>query len=200
MLRAPRPSRRSQVETAMIEAAGTGHLPLIASLIADGAREGSWDPALAEPGSARQNLMAKIGQALQHGSLRQIDPRTGKWIVTRIDGWIYRDDAQAPPVGFGLFKEMHPGVFELWLCAIEPKRQGEGRGREMIEELMATPQGRHTWLARCAVRSQGGRRCAHVLARLGFFVGRKTSKEEWLLHESTPTAIQQYVATADMGQ
>jgi GNAT superfamily N-acetyltransferase len=184
----------------MIEVAGTEHLALIASLIADGAREGSWDRALAEPGPASQNLMAKIGQALQHGALRQIDPRTGKWIVTRIEGWIYRNDPRAPPVGFGLFKEIQPGVFELWLTAIEPKLQGDGLGREMIRELMATPQGRHTWLARCAVRSQGGRRCAHVLERLGFFVGRRTSREEWLLHESTPSAIQQYVATADMGE
>jgi hypothetical protein len=184
----------------MIEVAETGHLPLMASLIADGAREGSWDPALAAPGPASQNLMAKIGHALQHGWLRQTDPRTGESIVTRIEGWIYRTDDRDPPCGFGLFKEMRSGVFELWLCAIESKHQGEGLGREMIKELMATPQGRHTWLARCAVQSQGGRRCAHVLERLGFFVGRRTSKEEWLLHESTPKAIRQYVATAEMGQ
>lgn len=182
----------------MLEVAGPNDLGLLKPLIALGAREGSWDPALASPGPAVDGLLSKIGYALEHGALPQFDPRSGTWIVTRIVGWVYRPDEHAPPIGFGLFKEWHGDGFEFWLCAIDPAKRGSGLGRKMLAELMVTPTGRRAQLARCALGTDGGRRCARVLRTLDFMSCRKTTREEWLLHKSTPAGLFQRLATMDM--
>jgi GNAT superfamily N-acetyltransferase len=182
----------------MVNVAVPNNLGLLRSLISSGAREGSWDPALATPGPAVDGLVSKIGYALQHGALPQFDPRSGKWIVTRINGWVFRSDERASPIGFGLFKEWYGDGFELWLCAIEPSRRGAGLGRKMLGELMATPAGRRAQLARCALGTDGGRRCARVLRSLDFVTCRRTTHEEWLLRKSTPPGLFQRLATMDM--
>lgn len=182
----------------MVEVAGPGHLDLLRRLIASGAVEGSWDRALASPGRALDGLLEKIGNALKQGALLQFDRRTGKWIMTRIAGWIYRPDQWTSPIGFGLFKEFYGDGFELWLCAIDPSRRGMGLGRKMLTELMATPLGRRAQLARCALGTDGGRRCASILKSLEFEVRRTTTREEWLLHRRTPAALVHHVATMDM--
>lgn len=184
----------------MLEVAVPSHLDFIKPLIASGAAEGSWDRALASPGRAADGLLRKIGYSLKHGSVPQLDPRTRKWIVTRIAGWIYRPDPRTPPAGFGLFKEFYGDGFELWLCAIDPSQRGMGLGRQMLTELMATPMGQRTQLARCALDTRGGRRCAQILKSLEFEVGRTTTREEWLLHRRTPAAVVQHIATMDMAQ
>lgn len=182
----------------MLDAAGPDHLDLLKPLIASGAIDGSWDPALASPGPAADGLFAKIGYALKHGALRQFDPRTGQWIVTRIAGWVYRPDQGTSPIGFGLFKEFYGDCFELWLCAIDPSRRGAGWGRKMLTELMTTPLGRRACLARCALGTDGGRRCADILKSLDFVARRKTTREEWLVHRMAPADLVSTVVTMDM--
>ena len=182
----------------MLDVAVPDDIDLLRPLIALGAREGSWDPALATPGPAVDALLSKIGYALKHGALPQFDPRTGKWLITRIAGWVYRPDPSTLPVGFGLFKEFQGDGFELWLCAVDSSRRGRGLGRAMLTELMATSAGRRAQLARCALLTDGGQRCARVLKSLDFVSCRKTSREEWLLHRRTPAALAQRIATMDM--
>ena len=58
----------------MLAVAVPDDLGLLKPLIALGAREGSWDPALASPGPAVDGLLSKIGYALEHGALPQFDP------------------------------------------------------------------------------------------------------------------------------
>ena len=182
----------------MLDVAVPRDLGLLKPLISSGAKEGNWDPALAFPGPAVDSLLSKIGYALEHGALPQFDPRSGKWIVTRIAGWIYRPDEHAPPIGFGLFKEWYGDGFEFWLCAIDPTKRGSGLGRKMLAELMATPAGRRAQLARCALGADGGRRCSRVLKSLDFVSCRKNTREEWLLRRSTPAGLFQRIATMDM--
>jgi hypothetical protein len=182
----------------VLDVAGPDHIDFLRPLIASGAMDGSWDRALASTGSAADGFLTKIGYALKHGSLPQLDPRTGKWIVTRIAGWVYRPDEATAPVGFGLFKEFYGDGFEFWLCAIAPSRRGMGTGRKMLTELMTTPLGLRAQLARCALGTDGGRRCARILKSLEFETCRTTTREEWLLHRRAPASVVEQIATMDM--
>jgi GNAT superfamily N-acetyltransferase len=182
----------------VLEIAGPRHLACIKPLIHAGAREGSWDPELAAPGPKADVLFAKIGYALEHGTLPQIDPRTNSRISTRIGGWVFFANAGLAPSGFGLYKDFVNDGLELWLCGIDPSARGRGLGRRMLTELLATPEGRHVQLARCSLRTEGGHRCAHILKSLEFDAARTTSREEWLLHRRTPPAVAQLIATMDL--
>ena len=182
----------------MLEIAGPQHLACIKPLIRAGAAEGSWDPELAAPGPKADVLFAKIGYALEHGALPQIDPRTQRRITTRIGGWVFLADAGVAPSGFGLYKDFADNGLELWLCGLDPSARGKGFGRRMLTELLATPSGRNVQLARCSLRTGGGQRCAHILKSLEFETARTTSREEWLLHRRTPPAVANLIATMDL--
>jgi hypothetical protein len=173
----------------VLEVADPAHIELIRALVVSGAQEGSWDPGLALLPAAADALIAKIATALRLGALPQRDPATGQWMFTRISGCVFRSDRQSPPIGFGLFRDFVGNSFELWLCGIQPAARGRGLGRSMLIELLATPIGQRARLARCALGSDGGRRCAHVLKSIGFTIALPTAKEEWLLHRSTPVPI-----------
>jgi hypothetical protein len=68
----------------------------------------------------------------------------------------------------------------------------------MLTELMANPLGCNTQLARCALGTEGGRRCAHILKSLEFETRRTTTREEWLLHRRTPAPVVEQISTMDM--
>jgi GNAT superfamily N-acetyltransferase len=182
----------------MIEVARPDHLDLVARIVKSAAATGSWDPELGVPGPALDALLAKLQHAFVHGFVPRIDPRTGQWMETHIAGYVYRFDATTPPIGFGLFKDFTATGYELWLLGIDEPFQGRGCGRAMIEELLATPLGKRAELARCALASEGSRRCAHLLKLHGFESCRTTASEEWLLHRRTPSEIVRLVMTVDM--
>jgi len=182
----------------VLEIAGPQHLASIKAWIRAGAAEGSWDPELAAPGPKADVLFAKIGYALEHGALPQIDPRTQRRITTRIGGWVFLAEAGAAPSGFGLYKDFADNGLELWLCALDPSARGKGFGRRMLTELLATPSGRKVQLARCSLRTDGGQCCAHVIKSLEFETARTTSHEVWLLNQRTPPAVVRLIATMDL--
>jgi GNAT superfamily N-acetyltransferase len=182
----------------MLKPATLEHLACIKPLIHAGAAEGSWSSDLAHPGRAADALFSRIGYALLHGRLPQVDPRTNRVIETRIGGAVFVVESASAPVGFGLFKDFADDGFEFWLCAIDASMRGKGLGRQMLTELMATPYGSRAQLARCATGSSGGRCCAHILKSLGFGTCRTTSREEWLLHRRTPAAVVERIVTMDL--
>lgn len=182
----------------MIEAARPDHLDLIARVVKSGAAAGSWDRELSTPGPALATLLAKLQRALVQGYLSQTDPRTGQLIETRIAGYVYRPDADGPPIGFGLFKDFTATGLELWLVGIDAPYRDRGHGRAMLEELLATPLGARAELARCALASEGSRRLAHLLNSNGFESCRTTPDEEWLLHRRTPADVVRLVMTMEM--
>ncbi len=182
----------------MIEVARPDHLDLVARVVQSAAATGSWDPEFAVPGPALDTLLTKLRHAFVHGFVPRIDPRTGQLIETHIAGYVYRVDASSPPIGFGLFKDFTATGCELWLVGIDAPLQGGGYGRAMVEKLLATPLGKRTELARCALASEGSRRCAHLLKLHGFESCRTSASEEWLLHRRTPSEIVRLVTTMEM--
>ncbi len=182
----------------MLEVARPDHLDLVARIVRSGAASGSWDPGLAVPGPALDALLAKLRHAFVHGFLPQVDRRTGQPIETHIAGYVYHLGLADSPIGFGLFKDFTATGYELWLVGMDKPFQGRGYGRAMVEELLATPLGKRTELARCALASEGSRRCAHLLHAYGFASRRTLASEEWLLHHRTPPEIVHLVMTMDM--
>jgi hypothetical protein len=126
---------------------------------------------------------------LRSGRLPQFDPRTQRLIVTRINGYMYREHANALPIGFGVFRDFHGEGKELWLAGTFANFQGHGLGRAMLAELLATPPGVVTQLVRCVRHASGARRCSHVLKTLGFATCRFANDEEWLLQGRTPMPV-----------
>lgn len=175
----------------MITVALTEHLDLVGRILQSGAVAGSWDPALREPGPFLDSLLAKIHCSLVDGFVRQIDPRIGKEIEIRIAGYVYCTAPGTPPIGFGLFKDFSPSGFELWLSGIDESWRGKGFGKALFTEILATPLGNRTELARCALASKSARRASHILKMNGFATCRTTSSEELLLHSRTPTVVAQ---------
>jgi GNAT superfamily N-acetyltransferase len=182
----------------MITCATPEHLTLIGKVLAYGGRGGSWDSSLGNGGASLDALLTKLRYAFIHGVLPQIDPRTGKHIETRIAGYVFHINPDAPPIGFGLFKDFSDTGYELWLVGIAEPFRGKGHSRALLSELLATPLGNRVELARCAWASESSRRCSHVLCSLGFAPCRATTSEEWLLHKRTPPSVVQLIRTMDM--
>lgn len=182
----------------MIAVATPEHLGLIGDILAEGGRSGSWDASLEQGGANLDILLTKLKHAFTHGVLPQVDPRTGQRIETRIGGYVFNVGPDTPPIGFGLFKDFTATGYELWLVGIAGHHRGQGHGRALVAELLATPFGNRVELARCAWASEGSRRCSHVLCAHGFSRRRATSKEEWLLHSRAPASVVQMITTMDM--
>jgi len=182
----------------MIAVATPEHLGLIGDILAEGGRSGSWDASLGQGGANLDILLTKLKHAFIHGVLPQVDPRTGQRIETHIGGYVFHARPDMPPIGFGLFKDFTATGYELWLVGIAGLHRGQGHGRALVTELLATPFGNRVELARCAWASEGSRRCSHVLCAHGFARRRATSKEEWLLHSRAPASVVQMITTMDM--
>jgi hypothetical protein len=173
----------------MLALARPVHLDLIRDIIGEGAREGSFSPALALQSDATAAFFEKLRWALRAGRLPQFDSRTQQLIVMRVTGYVFGERLDAPPTGFGIFRDFYQGGNELWLAGMQHDHRGIGLGRAMLAELLDTPSGRATQLARCTTHAPGARRCAHVLKTLGFQTCRIANDEEWLLHRRTPAPI-----------
>ena len=173
----------------MLTSANPSHMNLIRRIVEQGASEGSFSPSLIQQCQPTEAFFAKLQIALRSGRLPQFDPRTQRLIVTRITGYMYRQHADSPTIGFGIFRDFYEEGKELWLTGVLTQFQGHGLGRAMLAELLATPSGAVTQLARCVTHASGARRCAHVLKTLGFATCRIANDEEWLLHDRTPRRV-----------
>jgi ribosomal protein S18 acetylase RimI-like enzyme len=184
----------------MLTVANEQHLPLIAEILIDGSRKGSWGAGLGDGSRELPQLLAKLRYVFAHGDLPQVDPRTGVVVKTLITGYVYSVCAGSPPVGFGLFKDFLDSALELWMLGLSESERGKGHGRTMVAELLDTPLGARIRFARCALQAEGARRCSHVLRTLGFSPCRAPANEEWLLHTGTPPSIVTAINTMDFSQ
>jgi len=128
------------------------------------------------------------------GFVRQLDPRIGKEIDIHIAGFVYCPAPDAPPIGFGLFKDFSPGGLELWLLGIDEPWRGQRYGSALLAEILATPLGNRTELARCALASESAQRVSRILKARGFATRCTTPRDEWLLHSRTPAHVVQAIA------
>jgi len=174
----------------MLRPAHIGHLAMLRALIRDGARDGSFQPELAWDSAASERFFAELKQALKSGYFVVQDRETREVRTVAVPGYVYWADETVgaePPAGFGLFRAVQGGGFELWLAGLEGALRGKGHGRAMLEALFETPTGRATRFAR--VRRSG--RYAEAVARLlevhGFTATRETSHETWFVR-ATPVA------------
>ena len=182
----------------MLAPAHAGHLPLLRSLIREGASEGSFDPELARNSPESQLFFANLRQALL----------TGYFIVEDARGVIARDSASgyvylpadahedARPVGFGLFKAFGAFGYELWLTAVDPVWRGTGHGRRLLSALFDTPAGRRAWLVRVQRGNNSAAAMEHLLALNHFVPVRATSSMRWLVRDDAPCGLADTIRTA----
>jgi GNAT superfamily N-acetyltransferase len=177
----------------MVKTASPEHLDLLRKILQSGAVAGSWDSALRAPGPTLGSLLGNIHRSLACGFVRQWDPRIGKEIDIHIAGFVYCPAPDAPPIGFGLFKDFSPSGLELWLLGIDEPWRGQGYGGALLAEILATPLGSRTELARCALASESARRVSRILKARGFATRCTTPRDEWLLHSRTPAHVVQAI-------
>jgi hypothetical protein len=174
------------------------HLALIRSIVEEGAHQGSFSRALATTSVSTEAFFEKLRWSLQTGHLPQFDPRTRAIIVTRVTGYVFSEREKSANIGFGIFRDFFEDGNELWLTGLRSEHHGFGLGRAMLAELLDTPPGRATQLARCTSHSSGAQRCSHVLKTLGFSTCRIANDEEWLLHRRTPAPVVAMLAHSTM--
>jgi GNAT superfamily N-acetyltransferase len=173
----------------MVKTALPEHLDLVKKILQSGAVAGSWDSALRAPGPTLDSLLGNIRRSLASGFVRQLDPRVGKEIDIHIAGYVYCPAPDAPPIGFGLFKDFSPSGLELWLLGIDEPWRGKGHGKALLAELLAAPLGGRAELARCAFASESAQRVSRILKARGFATRYTTPSDEWLLHARTPAHV-----------
>jgi hypothetical protein len=81
------------------------------------------------------------------------------------------------------------GGYELWLAGLEIGRRGDGHGRELINALFATPQGKKTWVVRIPRSSRYRAAVEHILIPLGFGAVGDTPHLRWFLREDAPLKL-----------
>ena len=105
-------------------------LDFIRRALSEGAAEGSFDPELAASTPASALFFANLRNALGCGFLRAPDAGGTPTREVHVAGYMYSAHQGPPAIGFGLFKELGAGSFELWLTGIA----GEARLPEGISE------------------------------------------------------------------
>ena len=119
----------------MLRPAHIGHLAMLRSLIRDGARDGSFQPELAWDSAESERFFAELKQALKSGYFVVHDRATQEMSTVAVPGYVYWADENIgaePPVGFGLFRAVRGGGFELWLAGLEGALRGKGHGKSML--------------------------------------------------------------------
>ncbi len=133
----------------MLRAATLEHSPLIHRWLRAGAADGSFETEIADDSAAATLFLATVDGALATGYLKVPGPEGRLDREVHVAGYVYSPREGASPVGFGLFREVGPEDFELWLTGVAVEARGRGHGRAMMRELLATPPGRLTSLVRC---------------------------------------------------
>ena len=181
----------------MLHPASLPDLGFIRRLLGEGATEGSFDPELAGATPAAEAFFANLGHALRYGYLRTPDA-AGRHTArdVRVAGYVYATQAESPPVGFGLFKELKPGSFELWLTGIAAEARGHGHGRAMLGELLATPAGQKAYVVCCPRKSRSADVAVGLFRSFGFALCRATPGLLWLVSTKAPPEFATLIANA----
>ena len=179
----------------MLYAATPLHASFIQQLLREGAEDGTFQAGIAD-GSADAGLFfANLDLALRTGFL-QIPGADGALSEqAHVGGYVYAPCEGAPPIGFGLFKDLGPPGFELWLTGIARGARGQGHGRRMLRELIATPPGPLTVLVRCVRSSPSCDVTTKLFAELGFLPGRTTPSLLWLVNSKSGPELADRIAS-----
>ena len=176
----------------LIAPAHVGHLAMLRSLIRRSAAEGSFDRDLAGDTPQAEEFFARLKRALVTGYFVETDTRTGRIDTVAVPGYVFWPDGRntgSAPTGFGLFRALDDGGYELWLAGLEFAERGGGQGRPLLASLLATPPGQKTWVVRIARESRYAAAVAHLLDGLGFDVAGDTARLRWFVRRDAPPAL-----------
>ncbi len=177
---------------ALLLPAHVGHLSLLRTLIRKGAAEGSFDRDLAGNSPQAEEFFDKLKRALVTGYFVETDPRSGRIDTVAVPGYVFWPEGRnssSAPAGFGLFRTIEDGGYELWLAGLEFEERGGGLGRELLTALLATPPGQKTWVIRIPRDSRYAAAINHLLDDLGFSVAGDTPRLRWFVRRDAPAEL-----------
>lgn len=178
----------------MLRAASPADLEFIRSILVEAAADGSFDPELATRSPAAALFFANLDLALRSGYLRAPDDQGNLTRDVHVAGYVYSTQQAAAPTGFGLFRELEGGSFELWLTGIVAEARGQGHGNAMLGELLATPAGQMTHVVRCNRRSRSFDAAVRLFRNFGFDLCRDTPAVLWLVSAKAPLELTTRIA------
>jgi len=178
----------------MLRAAFPTDLDFIRRLVVEGAADGSFDPELAAPTPATALFFANLGSALRFGYLRTPDAAGNLTRDVHVAGYVYSSQEGSPAIGFGLFKELERGSFELWLTGVAAEARGQGHGHAMVGELLATPAGQMAHVVRCNRPSASLDIAMRLFGKFGFVLCRETPAVLWLVNARAPPELMARIA------
>jgi len=186
----------SSAELNMLHAASPADLGFVRRVLREGAADGSFDAELAGTSAAAEHFFVNLEGALRCGYL-QVPDTTG---TLRRDvhaaGYVYSPQRGSAPVGFGLFKELRSGSFELWLTGVAAEERGHGYGHSMLGELLATPIGQMTYVVRCNRRSSSTDIALRLFRSFDFALCRATPGVLWLVNAKAPPEFVTLIANS----
>ena len=175
----------------MLQPAHVGHLALLRTLIRQGAADGSFDRELASDTPAAEEFFAKLKRALVTGYFVE-ESRAGKLETVAVPGYVFWPDNRSnasPPVGFGIFRALENGGYELWLAGLDHALRGGGQGKAMLSALFATPHGKTTHVVRVQRDSKYVQRLQQILDEAGYEMAGDTLRLRWFVHRNAPAAL-----------
>jgi GNAT superfamily N-acetyltransferase len=164
---------------------------MLRALIRQGAADGSFDRDLGLNTPESEAFFAQLKRALVTGYFVE-EGRSGKIDTVAVPGYVYWPDGKntgTAPVGFGLFRAMGAGGYELWLAGLDFGARGGGNGRALLAALFATAPGQKTYVVRVQRDSRYVNAIQHVLADFGFRPIGDTKRLRWFLHTDTPAEL-----------
>jgi hypothetical protein len=176
----------------MLKPAHVGHLAQLRALIREGARDGSFDQELAADTPESEEFFAKLKRALVTGYFVETNARTGRIDTVSVPGYVFwPDEGQTGtgPEGFGLFRSLEEGGYELWLAGLEFARRGDGHGSQLLTALFATPPGQKTFVVRVQRTSRYVNAVSHLLGKFGFLPIGDTKARRWFVRTDAPAAL-----------
>ena len=176
----------------MLAPAHVGHLAMLRSLIRKSAAEGSFDRHLAAESPEAEDFFAKLKRALVTGYFIEEDRRTGKLDTVSVPGYVFWPEGRhsgMTPTGFGLFRALEEGGYELWLAGLEFGERGMGHGRSLLAALFATPPGQKTWVVRIPRDSRYIATVRHLIGAFGFEDVGETSRLRWFVRSGAPASL-----------
>jgi ribosomal protein S18 acetylase RimI-like enzyme len=179
----------------MLHAATPAHSPLIHRLLREGAQDGSFEAGIADGSPDAGLFFANLDLALATGFLKTLGPDGALSAQAHVAGYVYTPREGEPWAGFGLFKDLGMPGFELWLTGIAREARGQGHGRAMLRELIATPPGQLTSLVRCARQSTSCDVAMKLFGELGFVPRRTTASTLWLVSSKVAPDLAERIAT-----
>jgi GNAT superfamily N-acetyltransferase len=166
-------------------------LPLVRELIVDGAQAGSFDSALAHPTEEAAHFFSGVRRVILENVWLRPAPTSLVQMTVPAAIWVFEAPSVCPrPVGFFAVRSAGSFGYELWLAAIQPQYRNRGLGKQMVDELLATPIGGQIMVAQCDLHAVGARRLASILHRAGFASARRGTVCEWLANPGlSPSAL-----------